>query len=42
MRGPQSGGNRWAEILTVVDKTLVGFWSVTDAFTNWEELWTTG
>ena len=39
MRGPRAGGNRWAEILTVVDTNLLGFGSVTDAFTNWEELW---
>ena len=41
MRGPRAGGNPKAEILTVVDTTLPGFGSVTDAFTNWEELWLT-
>ena len=41
MRGPKSGGNRKAEILTVADTNLPGFGSVTDAFTNWEELWST-
>ena len=41
MRGPRAGGNPRAEILTVVDTNLPGFGSVTDAFTNWEELWTT-
>lgn len=39
MRGPRAGGNSTAEILTVVDVNLPGFGSVTDAFTNWEELW---
>ena len=39
MRGPRTGGNRRAEILTVADTNLQGFGSVTDAFTNWEELW---
>ena len=40
MRGPRAGGNRTAEIMTVADTNLPGFGSVTDAFTNWEELWT--
>ena len=39
LRGPRVGGNRWAEIITVVDMALPGFSSVTDAFKNWEELW---
>ena len=39
MRGPRAGGNPKAEILTVVDTNLPGFGSVTDAFTNWEGLW---
>lgn len=41
LRGPRSGGNRKAEIFTVADTNLPGFGSVTDAFTNWEELWST-
>ena len=41
MRGPRAGGNRRAEILTVVDTTLPGFGSLTDAFANWEALWST-
>ena len=41
MRGPRAGGNPWAEIFTVVDTNLPGFGSVTEAFTNWEELWKT-
>ncbi len=39
MRGPRAGGNLRAEILTVADTNLPGFGSVTDAFTNWEDLW---
>ena len=39
MRGPRAGGNPRADILTVVDTNLPGFGSVTEAFTNWEELW---
>ena len=39
MRGPRGGGNRRAEILTVADTNLPGFGSVTEAFTNWEKLW---
>ena len=39
MRGPQAGGNRHCEILTVADVRLKGFGSVAEAFTNWEELW---
>lgn len=41
MRGPRAGGNRTAEIMTVADTNLPGFGSVTHAFTNWEDLWTT-
>lgn len=41
MRGPRAGGNPRSEIYTVADTNLPGFGSVTEAFTNWEELWTT-
>ena len=41
MRGPRAGGNRQADIFTVVDTTLPGFGSVTEAFSKWEELWST-
>ena len=41
LRGPRAGGNRRALILTVADTNLPGFASVTEAFTNWEELWKT-
>lgn len=39
LRGPRTGGNATAEIFTVVDTNLPGFGSMTDAFANWEELW---
>jgi len=38
-RGPLAGGNRDAEIVTVVDTTLPGFRSLTEAFSNWEDVW---
>lgn len=39
LRGPRAGGNATAEIFTVADTNLPGFGSVTDAFVNWEDLW---
>ena len=39
LRGPRAGGNATAEVFTVADTNLPGFGSVTDAFANWEELW---
>ena len=39
IRGPRTGGNREAEIVTVVDTMLPGFGNVTDAFTNWQDVW---
>ena len=41
LRGLISGGNRNAEIVTIIDLDLPGFGSVTEAFTNWEEIWST-
>lgn len=38
-RGPRVGGNREAEIVTVIDPQLPGFGSVAAAFTNWEDVW---
>ena len=38
-RGPKAGGNQACEISTVVDIDLPGFGDVTDAFTNWEDVW---
>ncbi|MBF1999244.1 MAG: DEAD/DEAH box helicase family protein [Synechococcales cyanobacterium M58_A2018_015] len=39
IRGVRAGGNEAAEIVTVVDKNLPGFGSVTEAFSNWEDVW---
>lgn len=41
LRGPRSGGNRWATIYTIVDGQQTGFASVVDAFHHWEDLWRT-
>jgi DNA repair protein RadD len=40
MRGPQASGNEWAEIITVVDTALPGFGDMSEAFVNWEDVWT--
>lgn len=39
MRGTRAGGNKEAEIVTVVDPSLPGFDSVERAFSNWEDVW---
>lgn len=39
IRGPNSGGNASAEIVTVVDTALPGFGNLTMAFNNWEDVW---
>ena len=39
MRGLRSGGNRNCRIYTVVDRSLPGFGTVAEAFTNWEDVW---
>ena len=38
-RGILAGGNKQAEIITVTDPSLPGFGSVTEAFSNWEDVW---
>jgi superfamily II DNA or RNA helicase len=38
-RGPRAGGNKQAEIVTVVDTRLPGFASMAEAFHNWEDVW---
>ena len=38
-RGPKAGGNETCEVSTVVDIDLPGFSNVTEAFTNWEDVW---
>jgi DNA repair protein RadD len=39
IRGPRSGGNANAEIVTVVDPQLPGFGEIAEAFANWEDIW---
>lgn len=39
IRGERAGGNRSAEIVTVVDPQLPGFGDLAEAFTNWEDVW---
>lgn len=39
IRGERAGGNREAEIVTVVDTALPGFRSISEAFSNWEDVW---
>jgi superfamily II DNA or RNA helicase len=38
-RGIRAGGNKEAEILTVVDPELPGFGQMQEAFSNWEDVW---
>jgi len=40
LRGEKAGGNKNAEIITVVDPELPGFGDIAAAFTNWEDVWT--
>ena len=39
IRGKKAGGNKEAEIITVVDTELPGFGSVAEGFYNWEDVW---
>lgn len=41
MRGPRAGGTEKCEVVTIVDPSLPGFGDITDAFLNWEDVWTT-
>nr|WP_240743679.1 DEAD/DEAH box helicase [Mycobacterium paragordonae] len=38
-RGLRAGGNETATIVTVVDRNLPGFGEMSEAFTNWEDVW---
>lgn len=38
-RGPKAGGNEHCVISTVIDVNLPGFGDVSEAFTNWEDVW---
>ena len=40
-RGTKAGGNRTAEVVTVVDTELPGFASMAESFENWEDVWET-
>ncbi|HAS92085.1 MAG TPA: restriction endonuclease [Clostridiales bacterium] len=39
IRGVKAGGNKQAEIVTLVDTFLPGFESVANSFENWEDVW---
>ena len=39
LRGPLAGGNKEAEITTVVDTNLPGFGDLGESFFNWEDVW---
>ena len=39
IRGEESGGNKEAEIITVIDENLPGFGNVAEAFVNWDDVW---
>ena len=39
IRGIKAGGNEFAQVVTIIDRELPGFNSVSDAFTNWEDIW---
>lgn len=39
IRGRKAGGNKSAEIVTIVDTQLPGFGSVAEAFNHWEDIW---
>lgn len=38
-RGVRAGGNKVAEVATVVDTRLPGFCNMAEAFDNWEDVW---
>lgn len=39
LRGPRAGGTESCEIVTVVNTALAGFGDVAEAFTNWDDVW---
>jgi len=39
LRGEQAGGNKSAEVYTVLDEGIEQFRSIEKAFENWEEVW---
>lgn len=38
-RGEKAGGNKTAQVATVVDTRLPGFCNMAEAFDNWEDVW---
>ncbi|AOW94558.1 restriction endonuclease [Rhodococcus sp. WMMA185] len=38
-RGVRAGGNQEALVVTIVDTSLPGFGGMSEAFTNWEDVW---
>ncbi len=38
-RGPRAGGNAACEISTIVDVGVPGFGNISEAFSNWEDVW---
>ena len=39
IRGPKAKGNSRCTVVTVADTGRYGFDSVTDAFSNWDDVW---
>jgi superfamily II DNA or RNA helicase len=39
IRGKKAGGNKNAEVVTIIDQELPGFRSISDSFTNWDDVW---
>jgi DNA repair protein RadD len=40
IRGPLAGGTPTCDVVTVVDPDLPGFGDIAEAFSNWEDVWT--
>jgi superfamily II DNA or RNA helicase len=40
LRGIKAGGNKEAEIVTILDEGIEQFKSIEKAFSNWEDVWT--
>lgn len=40
IRGSKAGGNKEAEIVTIIDRELPGFRTISESFNNWEDVWT--
>ena len=42
LRGRRAGGNKEADIYTVMDGGISVFNDITEAFINWEDVWNDG